>query len=195
MKQNVCEGTSLMLHMFRTLLSEIGGQQIWRLFDYSRFYFHNIYVFERHISLQPFVAVFLLQHLAAQRGWTACCHGKTALLYPTSFTATSLHQDLEQESQRRTREVETLEQQLSKAAADTWPDETTLSDCIHAIHAILGQNYQIATELSPHSSNWENEIKHLNLLLSSILILFIILKVWCILLDLWEIFTYFQLHK
>jgi choline-glycine betaine transporter len=35
-----------------------------------------------------------------------------------------IHQDLEQESQRRAREVETLEQQLSKVAADTWPDET-----------------------------------------------------------------------
>ena len=33
-------------------------------------------------------------------------------------------QDLKQESQRRAREVETLEQQLSKAAAATWPDET-----------------------------------------------------------------------
>ena len=31
-------------------------------------------------------------------------------------------EDLEQESQRRTREVEALEQQLSKAAADTWRD-------------------------------------------------------------------------
>ena len=32
----------------------------------------------------------------------------------------NLYQDLEQESQRRALEVETLEQQLSKAAADAW---------------------------------------------------------------------------
>lgn len=38
-----------------------------------------------------------------------------------AFATSRHHKDLEQESQRRTREVDALEQQLSKAAADTWP--------------------------------------------------------------------------
>ena len=45
-----------------------------------------------------------------------------AQLSSTLIFATSRHhKDLEQESQRRAREVDALEQRLAKAAADTWP--------------------------------------------------------------------------
>jgi hypothetical protein len=37
------------------------------------------------------------------------------------LTAKDSMQDLEQESQRRAQEGDALEQQLSKAASDTWP--------------------------------------------------------------------------
>ena len=77
--------------------------------------------------------------------WVHIFPWKMGVLYPTSaFTATSVHQDLEQESQRRAREVETLEQQFSKVAADTWAD-----------HA---RTTKLEMELSSHRSNGENEI-------------------------------------
>ena len=50
------------------------------------------------------------------------------LLLSSPFATLWLHQDLEQESQRRVREVETLEQQLSKAAMDTCLDKWICKD-------------------------------------------------------------------
>ena len=48
------------------------------------------------------------------------------ILYQIKLPSISgILEDSEQESQRRTREVEALEQQLSKAAADTWRDLLT----------------------------------------------------------------------
>ena len=57
-----------------------------------------------------------------------CNFGIQLVYSPSTFYRIKLRsisrilEDLEQESQRRTREVEALEQQLSKAAADTWRD-------------------------------------------------------------------------
>ena len=44
-----------------------------------------------------------------------------------TFETSRHHKDLELESQHRAREVDALVQQLSKAAADTWPKLVTLN--------------------------------------------------------------------